>query len=134
MVYYIYTEYLQNIYWISIQYTLDIYTIAQFSIQAALDVRKPPLSSRSGDRVRKISDEVFFCCQCCHHRYVISCAGGNIARNSACLEPAVWCWRKVDILNSAVKHGRHVVVCWPGLGWAGLGWAGGASRSLLNPE
>ena len=36
---------------------------------------------------------------------------------------------KVDILNSAVKHGRHVVV----LGWAGLGWAGGASRSLLNP-
>ena len=51
-----------NIYRIStgyLQYTLDIYTIAQFSIQAALDVRKPPLSSRSGDRVRKISGEVF---------------------------------------------------------------------------
>ena len=132
-----YTISTQNIYRIStgyLQYTLDIYTIAQFSIQAALDVRKPPLSSRSGDRVRKISGEVFFCFQCCHHRYVISCAGGNIARISACLEPAVWCWRKVDILNSAVKHGRHVVLCWAGLGWAGLGWAGGASRSLLNPE
>ena len=41
-----------------LQYTLDIYTIAQFSIQAALDVRKP-LSSRSGGRVRKIYSKFF---------------------------------------------------------------------------